>query len=120
MRFIVINLKIINSSEFDLAIESTQHLYLQRKADERWERVAYIPCACGTPCMEPRPEPIKSGEDVEVTWDYVSRGCKSGTPPETLESRVEPGSYRLSFTLNPSKDGKRLNPEKLTVDFKVQ
>ena len=113
-------LKIVNSSEYSVAVESTQHLYLQRKVDDGWERVAYIPCACGTPCMEPRPKPIELGEKMEVTWDYISRGCTSGMPPETKESRVETGSYRLTFTLNPSKEGKRLNPEKLTVDFKVR
>jgi len=117
----LVRVELVNNSGYTLHMESTRHLFIQRKVGDEWERVAYVPCQCGTPCMDPRPVKIDVGGTQVVEWDLFTRGCKSDeTGIQTIQSRVSSGVYRLKFVLNPSKNGNRLNPEVLNVGFKVK
>lgn len=113
--------EIFNDSNYDLKVQSVRHLYIESQTESGWERIAYVPCQCGTPCAEPKPFALARQNAIRVAWGLLSRKCKSTNqgPPDTIESRVEPGIYRLTFTLNPNENGMRLNPEKLSIEFKV-
>lgn len=113
---------LVNVSQEKIGIESTWRLYIEKELNGEWERVPHLPCPCGTPCKPPQQEFLSSSEQVDISWDLISRSCQSAgsQPMETIESRVEKGSYRMTFMINPTKDGKRLNPEKFIVEFKVK
>ena len=117
-----IRFSITNNSAYSIGVESMRHLFIERNVDDQWQRIPYVPCLCGTPCMEPRPTTLASGTSELVEWNYLMRRCESnnGGIPETVENRVEKGEYRLRFTLNPSEDGMRRNPEDLAVSFGVR
>ncbi len=117
-----INFKIANASAYNLYIESTWKLFIERLENEDWVKMPFVPCQCGTPCKEPQATLLESGDSLEIRWNFISRKCTFGADvsPETVEERVKKGKYRMIFVLNPSKDGKRLNSEKLEVYFKAK
>lgn len=118
----LVQFRIQNNTVYTLNIESTFHLFIEQKSDQdQWVRVGYVPCACGTPCMDARPTLLEPGGEKVVEWNLLTRGCKTDQygQVETIERKVDPGYYRLRFTVNPERNGIRINPESLAIVFKV-
>lgn len=115
---------LVNTSEETVEVESTENLYIQRKEEERWERVNYTPCLCGTPCRPPALLRLNPGEQRSIQWNLISRMCEMVAPGKpsvaTLEERVSEGNYRMIFKINRQKEGKRIAPERLVVTFGVK
>lgn len=114
---------LVNATTDKMMVESVEHLYIEVKKGDVWERVPYVPCACETPCKTAVPLTLAAGEQLEVKWEGLSRKCVRAVPPnlpETIEERVAPGTYRLVFTVVRSKDGMRQNPEKYWVTFRMK
>jgi len=113
-----------NVSNEPVQIESTEHLYIEKNEQGKWERIPYIPCACGTPCKQPAVSEIKPNESIEISWDLVARKCgnENGMRPpiKTVEEKVTDGEYRMTFNVNRQKDGMRILPEKLVVGFSLK
>lgn len=118
-----VSFDIANQTDFDLHLESTWKLFIEsQNADSSWTKVPFVPCLCGTPCKQPQAVPLSPGESTSISWGLISRKCISGTVPDiqNIEEKVASGKYRMTFTLHPSKDGKRLESDVLEVLFEVK
>ena len=116
-----VSFELVNNNSERVRIESLEHLYIEENRDG-WNRVPFVPCLCGTPCKPAGPVTLLSGEKYELNWNLISRKCTSNgnEPPETIENKVPPGEYRMTFMINRSENGMRLKPEKLQVNFEVR
>ncbi|NQZ76263.1 MAG: hypothetical protein HRT61_09145 [Ekhidna sp.] len=115
---------LLNQSEEVVQIESSERFYIEKMIGEQWIRIPHIPCKCGTPCRPPATLQLFPNEHREISWDLISRKCgnEAGLRPavQTLEERVSSGQYRMVFTINRQKEGMRLAPESLTVNFDIK
>lgn len=116
--------RVVNELDRKVTVNGIEDFYIEREEKEGWVFIPYSRCMCGAPCPPPQSKVLMPSEESIVKWGRISRTCRSRMPdnpvPETVEERVPNGRYRMVITLLMTEDGKRLNPVKQYVEFKLK
>lgn len=115
--------ELANVSSEPVQIESTEQFYIEKEVNGSWSRVPFVPCPCGTPCRPPSVEKLNADNSIEISWNLISRKCNKApgkSPVQNMEETVSVGSYRMIFNVNREKEGMRIEPERLIVNFSVE
>ncbi len=115
--------QLVNISDEPVQIESTRHFYIEKKLIDKWNRVPFVPCPCGTPCRPSSIKKLEADNSIEISWNLLSRKCNKApgkSPVENREEKVSSGNYRMIFNVNRERNGVRIEPEKVMVNFSVQ
>lgn len=112
-----------NTAAFPLLVESTTYYYIERFDDEynRWDKIPYQPCQCGTPCIPPASKKIASGERLFIEWDRKSITCAfEENITDTLSIYQKKGIYRMTFVYYPVVDNKKAGREVFRYEFRLK
>ncbi|MEL6560986.1 MAG: hypothetical protein AAFQ94_22525 [Bacteroidota bacterium] len=114
---------ISNTAAFPLLVESTTYYYIERFNDEynRWDKIPYQPCKCGTPCIPPASRKIAPGERLFIEWDRAAVTCAfEESITETLSIYQKKGIYRMTFVYYPIVDKKKAGRKEFRYEFKLK
>ena len=87
----------------------------------RWDKLPYQPCRCGTPCQPPSIQKIAGGESIPISWNRKKILCSySNESPETESILQEKGIFRMVFIYYPLVDSKKLGRKELIYEFRLK